>query len=453
MLRADHHVLVGQVRPRDHGHHVGLTRDRLRVGGVAGLRSVQAIRGPSWANSSGERATLSETEALAPRLRYELGSDSAPLHRRRAGCECGEPTGPGRVSEVQRPACHAPLRRRACRRPRRCGPRGGQPGQDRLAAHQFDAMTLENSLLWSEVHPAPRRWDFSRADRSITWARAPRSLPRRDALRLGPDRLPGHARVGEADHRPGASASGDVPPPEDDHAPLRGRHHRPLDRGQRAAPVLRRHHESPGEPLQPRAGTRLDRADVPDRPPRSAGQRTVAQRDLHRDRRGEGARARPPGALAGPAGRADRRRLAPGPPVHPTLQPVAPAPRSCGARCGGWPPSGWRSRSPRSTRRSRPPCRAARRSRRGGSGRWSSRAWPCAAVRASPSGTFTTRGRGSKAVQALRPRADAVRTPTCAPSPSSSPCAPRCERRGCVRWRLGCAGNFGAGWPRLRPWW
>ena len=51
------------------------------------------------------------------------------------------------------------------------GREAGNLAEDRLTAHQFDAMTLENSLLWSVVHPAPRRWDFSRADRSITWAK------------------------------------------------------------------------------------------------------------------------------------------------------------------------------------------------------------------------------------------------------------------------------------------
>jgi endo-1,4-beta-xylanase len=40
-----------------------------------------------------------------------------------------------------------------------------------LTARQFNAMTLEGSLLWSVVHPEPRRWEFSGADRSIAWAR------------------------------------------------------------------------------------------------------------------------------------------------------------------------------------------------------------------------------------------------------------------------------------------
>ncbi len=51
------------------------------------------------------------------------------------------------------------------------GREAGNRAEDRLAAHQFDAMTLEGSLVWSVVHPAPRRWDFSGADRSIAWAR------------------------------------------------------------------------------------------------------------------------------------------------------------------------------------------------------------------------------------------------------------------------------------------
>jgi endo-1,4-beta-xylanase len=51
------------------------------------------------------------------------------------------------------------------------GREAGDPAEDRLTAHQFDAMTLEGSLLWSSVHLAPGRWDFSRADRSIGWAK------------------------------------------------------------------------------------------------------------------------------------------------------------------------------------------------------------------------------------------------------------------------------------------
>jgi endo-1,4-beta-xylanase len=56
------------------------------------------------------------------------------------------------------------------------GREAGNLAEDRLTAHQFNAMTLENSLVWSVVHPAPRRWDFSRADRSIKWAKR-RHLP------------------------------------------------------------------------------------------------------------------------------------------------------------------------------------------------------------------------------------------------------------------------------------
>ena len=51
------------------------------------------------------------------------------------------------------------------------GREAGTEAEDRLTAHQFNAMTLENSLVWGVVHPAPHRWDFSRADRSITWAK------------------------------------------------------------------------------------------------------------------------------------------------------------------------------------------------------------------------------------------------------------------------------------------
>ncbi len=47
----------------------------------------------------------------------------------------------------------------------------GDRAEDRLAAHEFDAMSLEGSLLWSVVHPSPDRWDFTGADRSIAWAR------------------------------------------------------------------------------------------------------------------------------------------------------------------------------------------------------------------------------------------------------------------------------------------
>jgi endo-1,4-beta-xylanase len=50
------------------------------------------------------------------------------------------------------------------------GREAGNPADDRVAAREFDAMTLEGSLVWSVVHPEPGRWDFSRADRSIAWA-------------------------------------------------------------------------------------------------------------------------------------------------------------------------------------------------------------------------------------------------------------------------------------------
>ena len=51
------------------------------------------------------------------------------------------------------------------------GREAGDPAEDGLTAREFDAMTLEGSLLWSIVHPAPDRWDFGGADRSIAWAR------------------------------------------------------------------------------------------------------------------------------------------------------------------------------------------------------------------------------------------------------------------------------------------
>ena len=51
------------------------------------------------------------------------------------------------------------------------GHESGVRADDRLAARQFDSVTLENSLQWRVVHPAPGRWDFSGADRTIAWAR------------------------------------------------------------------------------------------------------------------------------------------------------------------------------------------------------------------------------------------------------------------------------------------
>jgi Glycosyl hydrolase family 10 len=47
----------------------------------------------------------------------------------------------------------------------------GNPADDRLALREFDALTLENSLIWSVVEPAPGRWDFRSADRSVAFAR------------------------------------------------------------------------------------------------------------------------------------------------------------------------------------------------------------------------------------------------------------------------------------------
>ena len=51
------------------------------------------------------------------------------------------------------------------------GHEAGVRADDRLVARQFDSVTLENSLQWRVVHPAPGRWDFSGADRTIAWAR------------------------------------------------------------------------------------------------------------------------------------------------------------------------------------------------------------------------------------------------------------------------------------------
>ena len=51
------------------------------------------------------------------------------------------------------------------------GREAGDRADDRLAAHEFDAMSLEGSLVWSRVHPKRNRWDFTAADRSIAWAR------------------------------------------------------------------------------------------------------------------------------------------------------------------------------------------------------------------------------------------------------------------------------------------
>ncbi len=51
------------------------------------------------------------------------------------------------------------------------GREAGTALDDRLAVREFDAMTLENSLMWSVVQPAPGRWDFRGADRSVAFAR------------------------------------------------------------------------------------------------------------------------------------------------------------------------------------------------------------------------------------------------------------------------------------------
>ncbi len=51
------------------------------------------------------------------------------------------------------------------------GTESGVRADDRLVAREFDSLTLENSLQWRVVHPAPGRWDFSGADRTIAWAR------------------------------------------------------------------------------------------------------------------------------------------------------------------------------------------------------------------------------------------------------------------------------------------
>ena len=51
------------------------------------------------------------------------------------------------------------------------GHEAGVRADDRLLAREFDSVTLENSLQWRVVHPAPNRWDFSGADRTVAWAR------------------------------------------------------------------------------------------------------------------------------------------------------------------------------------------------------------------------------------------------------------------------------------------
>jgi len=51
------------------------------------------------------------------------------------------------------------------------GREAGDPADDRLAVRQFDSMTLEGSLVWNVVHPAPGHWDFTKADRSVAFAR------------------------------------------------------------------------------------------------------------------------------------------------------------------------------------------------------------------------------------------------------------------------------------------
>jgi endo-1,4-beta-xylanase len=54
------------------------------------------------------------------------------------------------------------------------GHEAGVRADDRLAAREFDSVTLEGSLVWRVVHPAPGRWDFSGADRTVAWARRKR---------------------------------------------------------------------------------------------------------------------------------------------------------------------------------------------------------------------------------------------------------------------------------------
>ena len=51
------------------------------------------------------------------------------------------------------------------------GHEAGVRADDRHAVREFDSVTLENALQWRTVHPAPGRWDFSGADRTIAWAR------------------------------------------------------------------------------------------------------------------------------------------------------------------------------------------------------------------------------------------------------------------------------------------
>jgi len=51
------------------------------------------------------------------------------------------------------------------------GREAGDPAADAVAAREFDATTTEGSLVWDVVEPAPGRFDFSGADRSIAFAR------------------------------------------------------------------------------------------------------------------------------------------------------------------------------------------------------------------------------------------------------------------------------------------
>jgi endo-1,4-beta-xylanase len=45
-----------------------------------------------------------------------------------------------------------------------------KPDEAALVTREFDALTLENELLWSVVHPEATRWNFAPADHAIAWA-------------------------------------------------------------------------------------------------------------------------------------------------------------------------------------------------------------------------------------------------------------------------------------------
>ncbi len=77
---------------------------------------------------------------------------------------------------ASRPTCRPAASTLACAARRAglligIGREAGNPADDALAAQQFDAMTLETSLIWSVVEPTPNHWNFAAADRSVAFAR------------------------------------------------------------------------------------------------------------------------------------------------------------------------------------------------------------------------------------------------------------------------------------------